>query len=51
MAWIAYYRHGKEYRESTHSTDENHATKLLKNAASQEDGSIRCWCSIVTASR
>ena len=28
--WIAYYRHGKEYRESTHSTDENDATKLLK---------------------
>src|SRR5438309_3539435 len=28
--WIAYYRHGKEYRESTHSTDESDATKLLK---------------------
>ncbi len=27
--WIAYYRHGKEYRESTHSTDENDAVKLL----------------------
>jgi integrase len=28
--WIAYYRHGTEYRESTHSTDENQAVKLLK---------------------
>ena len=28
--WIAYYRHGKEYRESTHSVNENDATKLLK---------------------
>ena len=28
--WIAYYRHGKEHRESTHSVNENDATKLLK---------------------
>ena len=28
--WIAYYRHGKEYRESTHSVNENDATKLLR---------------------
>ena len=28
--WIAYYRYGREYRESSHSTDENKATKLLK---------------------
>ena len=28
--WIAYYRHGREHRESTHSVKENDATKLLK---------------------
>jgi len=28
--WIAYYRHGQEYRESTHSVNENDAMKLLK---------------------
>ena len=28
--WIAYYRHGREHRESTHSTNENDAVKLLK---------------------
>ena len=28
--WIAYYRHGREHRESTHSVNENDATKLLK---------------------
>src|SRR5207244_8664858 len=28
--WIAYYRYGREHRESTHSTDENQAVKLLK---------------------
>jgi integrase len=28
--WIAYYRHGKEHRESTHSVNENDAMKLLK---------------------
>ena len=28
--WIAYYRNGKEHRESTHSVNENDATKLLK---------------------
>lgn len=28
--WIAYFRHGKEYRESTHSVNENGAMKLLK---------------------
>src|SRR5215510_14955714 len=28
--WVAYYRYGREHRESTHSTNENDATKLLK---------------------
>jgi len=28
--WIAYYRYGKEHRESAHSVNENDATKLLK---------------------
>src|ERR1700694_2226900 len=28
--WIAYYRHGREHRESTESVNENDATKLLK---------------------
>ena len=28
--WIAYYRHGREHRESTHSVNENDAMKLLK---------------------
>jgi integrase len=28
--WVAYYRYGKEHRESTHSANENDATKLLK---------------------
>ena len=28
--WVAYYRYGREHRESTHSTDENQAVKLLK---------------------
>lgn len=29
--WIAYYHRGKEVRESTHSTDEKDAEKLLKH--------------------
>ena len=36
--WIAYYRHGKEYRESTHSTDESKATKLLKKRFGEIEG-------------
>ena len=28
--WVAYYHRGKEYRESTHSENENQAGKLLK---------------------
>ncbi len=28
--WMAYYLHGKEYRESTHSTDQKEAEKFLQ---------------------
>src|SRR4249920_1829716 len=28
--WIAYYRHGREHRESAHSSNGNDAMKLLK---------------------
>lgn len=30
--WIAYYRHGKEHRESTHSVNENDGDEALEEA-------------------
>lgn len=40
--WIKYYRHGKPYRESSHSKDEGVATKLLKRRLAEiETGQFR----------